>query len=1041
MLNEEKPTQLNLETVRAKLAQGDGKQFWRSLSELAETEEFESFLNDEFPQQARPLRMEMDRRQFMMLSGASLALAGLAGCRVLPQDKIVPYVKNPEDLVPGKALFYATTISMGGYGRGVLMESHEGRPTKLEGNPDHPSSLGKTDAIMQAATLTLYDPNRSQNIVGKGENSTWSSFLNTAKQQLADQRSKNGAGLRLLTETITSPTLALQINTLLAQFPQAKWIQYDSVNRDNAVKATEIAYGSPLNTLYRFDKADVVLSVDGDFLSDLPGSVRYNQDFSQKRRVRTDKTEMCRLYAVESTPTLVGGIADHKLPVRASDIDAFVRALAAKVGVAGVTGQLPASVSEKWLDAVAEDLLAAKGRSLVVPGERISPAIQALCHAINNALGNVGATVVYTDPIEARVSQQTEDLKALVGEMRKGKVEMLLIFGGNPVYTAPSDLNFKDQLTKVTLAVHLSLYQDETSYVCQWHIPEAHFLEAWGDIRGHDGTLSLVQPLIAPLYDNYSAHDVLAGLMDEPRRGYDLVKDNWNQTLKVVDFDKVWNRALHDGVLAGSASAVKPVTFSPNFASALPEPPKPLSSGDIEVVIAPDPTIWDGRYANNGWLQELPKPLTKTTWDNVILMSPILMDRLKIGREQVVEIAVKSTDGLTRTVRGAAWHSLGHPDNSVTVHLGYGRTRAGDNGTGCGFDANAIRTSDAMYLATGSTLKNIGISLKIATTENHHLIEESMAKGKTINDFQEPEREEQIIRIESLAEYRKPKEEKEPLITVFPEIIGGEEEIPSILKDKGLNGILKSDYDFNYTEFNRWGMAIDLNVCTGCNTCTLACQAENNIAVVGKDQVLRGREMHWIRIDRYYKGDIENPETYFMPMTCQHCEKAPCEPVCPVAATVHSHDGLNQMVYNRCVGTKYCSNNCPYKVRRFNFLNYANDFSQPVLKLVKNPDVTVRGRGVMEKCSFCVQRISRARIEAKKEGRTVGGNEVVTACQQACPTNAIIFGDLGDKESDVSKAKETGKDFVVLEELNTRPRLTYLPRVQNPNPKLKLGKE
>ncbi len=1037
MSHEEKPTQLNLEAVRAKLGEGDGKQFWRSLSELAQTEEFEQFLNDEFPQQARPLRMEMDRRQFMILSGASLALAGLAGCRVLPQDKIVPYVKNPEDLVPGKALFYATTQPFGGYGRGILVESHEGRPTKIEGNQDHPSSLGRTDAMMQAATLTLYDPDRSQVITGMGETSPWSSFLNVGRQAIAAQRSRSGAGLRILTETITSPTLASQINALLAQFPEAKWVQYESVNRDQANKGAELAFGAPLNTVYAFDKADIVLSIDGDFLSDLPGSVRYQLDFSQKRRVRTNKTDMSRIYAVESTPTLVGGIADHKLPVRASDIEGFVRALAAKTGVAGITGEKPASVPQNWLDAVAEDLASARGRSIVVPGEFTSPAVQAVCHAINAALGNVGATVFYTDPVEAKPVQQTEALKELVGEMREGKVEMLLILGGNPVYTAPSDLAFKAQLTKVPLRIHLSLYNDETSALCQWHIPEAHFLEAWSDLRAHDGTLSLVQPLIAPLYDNHSAHELIAGLLSDPRSGYDIVRDYWRSTVKSGDFEHVWNRSLHDGLLAGSAFAVKTVSLSPNFAASLPASPA-VSQETLEVVLAPDPTVWDGRFANNGWLQELPKPLTKTTWDNVVLMNPVMMDRLKIEREDIVEVTVKGADGQSRAVRGAAWHSFGHADNSITVHLGYGRTRAGEVGNGRGFDANVLRTSDAMRLAPNASVKNIGQKYGIATTENHHLINnEVKSTDKKINDFQEPEREEQIIKIANIEDYRKPKEgEHEPAITVYPEIVGGEEEIPAILRGKGLDDKLKSDYSFDYNEFNRWGMAIDLNVCTGCNTCTLACQAENNIAVVGKDQVMRGREMHWIRIDRYYKGDVENPDTYFMPMACQHCEKAPCEPVCPVAATVHSHDGLNQMIYNRCVGTKYCSNNCPYKVRRFNFLNYANDFSQPVLRLVKNPDVTVRGRGVMEKCSFCVQRISRARIEAKKEGREIGGNEVVTACQQACPTNAIIFGDMNDKESDVSKAKETGRDFVVLEELNTRPRLTYLPRVHNPNPKL-----
>ncbi len=1037
---------LDMEAVRARLKATEGKQFWRSLGELSDSDEFVAFLEDEFPQQARPLKMEMDRRQFMLLSGASLALAGLAGCRALPQDKLVPYVSAPEELVPGIPVSYASAYTIGGYGRGILVTSNDGHPTKIEGNPDHPASLGKTDALMQGSILNLYDPDRAKTVLNLGEISTWDAFLAAARPQIQAQKAKGGSGLRILTETITSPTLNDQIQTILKQYPQAQWHQYEPVNQDNALAGAKLAFGVPVNTIYQFDKADRIVSLDGDFLSELPGSVRYAQDFSKGRVVGGDKKEMNRLYAIESTPTLVGAKADHRLPLRASEIEAFASGLAAALGVAGVTaGTLPAGTDPKFLPAVAADLQSAKGRSIVVPGLRQSPAVHALCHAMNAALGNVGTTVLYTDPIQAKTDNQIESLKTLSADMQANKVEVLLILGGNPSYDAPADLNFEKHLTTVPLRVHLGMYDDETSRLCQWHIPDTHYLEAWSDVRAYDGTTSVVQPLIAPLYDGHSAHELLAALTDDDRAGYDIVRDYWRKTLNVADFDRAWSKALNDGVFPATAAATKQFPLAANLAAGLPAA-KTTAANTIEINFAPDQTIWDGRYANNGWLQELPKTLSKVTWDNVVQMNPNLMDRLHLAQEDLVAIEVGGGK-----IIGPVWPSFGHPDNSATVTLGYGHTRMGNLANGAGFDVSPIRKSDAPWFVGGATIAAVGGKMSIATTENHHIVEESKdGKSKTLHSegdiFGQPRRE--IIGIQSIEQYKAGKKlfenganQEDPLEapTMYPDVVGGKEELPTPLV---------SDYSFDFAEFPAWSMTIDMNTCIGCNACTIACQAENNIATVGKDQVMRGREMHWIRIDRYYRGDVDNPQTYFQPLACQHCEKAPCEPVCPVAATVHSHDGLNQMVYNRCLGTKYCSNNCPYKVRRFNFLNYANHFETPIIGLSKNPDVTVRGKGVMEKCTYCVQRISKWRIEAKKkydpknpDATKFKDGDVVTACQQACPTNAILFGDRNDENSAVNKAQKQSQNYLLLEELNTRPRTTYLAHIRNPNPALETATE
>ena len=1011
-------SRLDLASIRARLQSSQGQEYWRCLEELSDSEEFHKLLKQEFPQQAAGLLDEVSRRDFLKLMGASLALAGLSGCgRAAPQDeKIVPYVNQPEEIIPGRPLFFATAFPIGGVGTGVLVESHEGRPTKIEGNPNHPASLGATDAFTQASILTLYDPDRSQVVRNAGRISTWGAFLTAVTDDLEEERVVGGGGLRILTETITSPTLANQLRQLLAKFPSAKWHQYEPVNRDNVHAGDRLAFGADVNTIYRFENAEVILSLNADFLFSGPANVRYAREFAGKRRVRQSKTGMNRLYAIEATPSITGSMADHRIALRPSEIPNFAATVAAKIGLSAQP--TTPDQSAQWIDALVRDLQKHRGASVIVAGDSQPPAVHAMAHAMNQALDNVGKTVVYTDPIEANLQDQVASLRELVKDMEAGAVRILFILGGNPVFTAPVDLGFAEQLAKVRLRVHSGLYEDETSAYCHWHIPETHYLESWSDIRAYDGTVTILQPLIAPLYSGKSSHEILAAsswrtawrdllrycpkLLEEARRSPAILK-------------LCWRRAVHDGVVAGTSFQPKTVKLKSAQSWTLSDrsagetrTAKSETGNYLEISFQPDPTLFDGRFANNGWLQELPKPLTKLTWDNAALISPKTAQRLGLtyqvgatggehGRvfTDVIELRYEG-----RTLRAPAWIVPGHADECVTLHFGYGRTRAGKVGNGAGFNAYAIRTANAPNFGTGAEIRKIGTQYTLACTQFHHSME-----GRD------------LVRAATLEEYRK-----------NPDFAHGEQHHES-------EGSLYPGFKY---EGYAWGMSIDVNACIGCNACVVACQAENNIAVVGKTEVTRGREMHWLRIDRYYKGSPENPETYHQPIPCMHCENAPCEVVCPVGATSHSHEGLNDMVYNRCVGTRYCSNNCPYKVRRFNFLEYA-DFETPSLKPLRNPNVTVRSRGVMEKCTYCVQRINAAKIAAEKENRQVRDGEILTACQAACPTGAIIFGDINNRDSAVAKLKSDSLNYGLLTELNTKPRTTYLAKLKNPNPEIKTG--
>lgn len=993
-----------LSTLLHKAQQEQGRRFWRSLEELCETPEFIEYLQREFPHGASEWHDPVGRRRFLKLMGASLALAGLSGCVYQPQEKIVPYIRQPEEIVPGKPLFFATAMPFAGEAIGLLVRSNEGRPTKIEGNPQHPGSLGATDLWAQASILQLYDPDRSRTLLYLGDISSWSAFLGAVRTAMVNQGGKQGAGLRLLTETVISPTLADQIKALLQKYPAAKWHQYEPVTRDNVRLGAQMAFGQPVNAIYRFDQAARVVALDADFLFRGPGHLRYARDFANRRRVVADQKDMNRLYVAESSPTVTGSIADHRLPVKPSEIEALARAIAAGVGVGNVaapTGEALAKYGS-WIDAVVRDLDQHRGASIVVVGDEQPPVVHALGHAINAALGNVGRTVFYTDPVEANPVVQTESLRELVADMEAGRVEMLVILGGNPVYTAPADIPFRTALERVPLRIHLGLYRDETADLCHWHVPEAHYLESWSDARAYDGTVSIVQPLIAPLYQGKTAHEILAVLNDQPdRTSYDVVREYWQRQAGAADFERWWRRALHDGVVPDTAFTARTLSARTDFAAA---PPTSTSAQGLEIVFRPDPSIYDGRFANLGWLQELPKPLTKLTWDNVIYLSPRTAERLGLDRvvgsrggevwSEIVELRFEG-----RTVRGPAYLVPGHPDDCVTVFMGYGRERAGRVGNKIGYNASAIRTTGAMWAGAGAELRRTGEAYQLASTQLHFLME-----GRD------------LVRATILEEYMR-----------NPEVVHERGHEPP--EDLSL-------YPQYQHDGYRWAMAIDVSACIGCNACVVACQAENNIPVVGKEQVARSREMHWLRVDTYYEGDPENPTAYFQPIPCQQCEKAPCEVVCPVNATVHSAEGLNDMVYNRCVGTRYCSNNCPYKVRRFNYLLY-QDWETPTYKMMRNPEVTIRSRGVMEKCTYCVQRIQAAKIEAEKDGRRVRDGEVLTACQAVCPTEAIVFGDLNDPNSRVAKLKAEKRNFSLLGELNTRPRTSYLAALRNPNPELK----
>jgi len=1004
--------------------------YWRSLAQLEERPESRAFLEREFPEGASELPEGITRREMMMLVGASLSLAGLAGCR-RPVEEIVPYVTAPEEIVPGIPRYYATTMPFRRSAYGLIVESHEGRPTKIEGNPSHPSTLGASSSLVQASVLGLYDPDRSQSVTLQGTRKSWSDFVTAWGQLSKAHASDGGAGLAILSESFCSPTLARLASELRGRYPRFQWATYDAVSDESRLAGLRSATGRDLDLMLRLDRASVILALDADPLLTDPEMIRHARGFAAGRGAGASGGAMNRLYAVEGVYSLTGAMADHRLRLESRQIAPFLVALAARLAppeagalstssgqAASQAGAGVPGLDSRWIDALAKDLLANRGKGLIVAGERQPAAVHAAVCAVNTHLGNTGRTVSYFETKDAALPS-VSSLTSLVSAMKAGAIKTLVILGGNPVFDAPADLDFASALAKVPHSIALGHTVDETSSKVEWHIPRAHYLESWGDARAVGGTLSVVQPLILPLFGGRSPVEVL-GLMagGQDRPGYDIVRETWKAILGETEFDRKWNRVLHDGLLAGSElpEVVPELTVQPvaELARSIGGGAGATGSGGapggsrsgLEVVFLPSASVHDGRFANDGWLQELPDPLTKLTWDNPALVSPKTAETLGLASEDVVRL-----DYAGRSLELPVWILPGMADSVVCLTLGYGRLRAGRIGSGIGFDTFTVRSSRAPGFDSGVTLTRLGRTYSLSATQHHGSMEgRPLIRESTLTELRGAHAAESPSRASS----------KDGALGVF------EKEPPhfSLWKEHA------------YDQGHQWGMTIDLNACIGCNACMVACQSENNVPVVGKIQVAKGREMHWLRVDRYFSGEPSgSPAMVFQPVPCMQCEDAPCEQVCPVAATVHDGQGLNVMVYNRCIGTRYCSNNCPYKVRRFNFFNYTKD-TPDILKLAMNPNVTVRARGVMEKCTYCTQRINRVKIDARLAGRELRDGDVKTACQQACPASAIEFGDLRDRSSRVAKAKADPRNYALLEELNTKPRTTYLAKVRNPNPDL-----
>ncbi|MDO8677308.1 MAG: TAT-variant-translocated molybdopterin oxidoreductase [Acidobacteriota bacterium] len=1015
--------------------------YWRSLAQLEESPESRAFLEREFPEGASELPEGITRRDMMTLLGASLSLAGLAGCR-RPVEEIVPWVTAPEEMVPGMPRYYATTMPFRRSAYGLIVESHEGRPTKIEGNPGHPATLGASSARIQASVLGLYDADRSQAVRLKGEPKSWSDFVTAWTQLSQAHAADGGAGLAVVSESFSSPTLARLASEFRARYPRAIWATYEAVSDENRLAGLRSATGRDVDLMLRLDQASVILALDADPLLTDPEMIRHARGFAAGRRAGASGGAMNRLYAVEGVYSLTGAMADHRLRLESRQIAPFLAALAtrlappaaglsavalAEVEAATAAGADVPGADPRWIDALAKDLLANRGKGLIVAGERQPAAVHAAVCALNTSLGNTGRTVSYFETKDAALPS-VSSLASLVSAMKGGAVQTLVVLGGNPVFDAPADLDFAAAMAKVPHSIALGHTVDETSSKAEWHIPRAHYLESWGDARAVGGTLSVVQPLILPLFGGRTPVEVLglmvggSGMMGPPpppedRSGYDIVRETWKPILgpleSQAEFDKKWNRVLHDGFLSGSEL---PEVIPNLTAQPLAEQAAAGSASGLEVVFLPSSSLHDGRFANDGWLQELPDPLTKLTWDNPALVSPKTAETLGLASEDLIRL-----DYASRSLELPVWILPGMADGVVALTLGYGRSHAGRIGSGVGFDAFTVRNSGATGFDSGASLTKLGRTYPLSATQEHGSME-----GRPVV------RESTLTELQSKSASAKATADKH-----------AEDSKPAPKKGGGALGVFPEHTPHfslwnphTYDRGHQWGMTIDLNSCIGCNACMVACQSENNVPVVGKIQVAKGREMHWIRVDRYFSGDPSgSPEMVFQPIPCMHCEDAPCEQVCPVAATVHNGEGLNVMVYNRCIGTRYCSNNCPYKVRRFNFFNFTKD-TPDILKLAMNPDVTVRARGVMEKCTYCTQRINRVKIDARVAGRELRDGDVKTACQQACPASAIEFGDLRDQSSRVVKAKADPRNYALLEELNTKPRTTYLAKVRNPNPDL-----
>ncbi|MGZ3448777.1 MAG: TAT-variant-translocated molybdopterin oxidoreductase [Polyangiales bacterium] len=984
-----------------------GRTYWRSLGEQSGSKEFQDALPREFPEGASELPEESDsdvsRRSFLGIMGASIALASFSGCR-RPEEHILPYTRPPEEMIPGKPQYYATSTTFYGTSVGLLVESHENRPTKIEGNPRHPDSMGSTTVHLQALVLDMYDPDRSVKPRERGQERSWDDANAMLRSLAAKVKADGGKSLAIVTEAHRSPTLASALAELKKELPNAKVVRYEPLGRQAAHDGAKLAYGEVLESVWSLDKAMVIAALDSDCFYTEGSPIKNARGWVANRDPEGGKP-LNRMYAVESVHSVTGANAEHRLRLASRDVSQFVLALANKIGVAGVApaGAL-SPAAQKFLDALAKDLVANRGASAVIVGERQPAAVHAVAHLINESLGNVGKTLTLVQPFDGETPSGAQALAELAGQLGKG-IDTVLLLGGNPALTAPANAGFANAL-KTVAAIHLSTHVDETSALATWHLPRAHFLEQWSDTRAEDGTYAIVQPLIAPLYDGRSDTEIVRALLGDTRKPYDLVRQTFSQAFGADE--KAWKKALVEGFVPGSAS---PAATATARAADVTTAAKALAAATgWEVVFTADAHAFDGRFANNGWLQEQPDPMTKVTWGNGVMLSPTSAKALGVTEWETATVTV---EGVAATLPVIIMP--GQADNVAVVSLGMGRKTAGRVGTGVGVDVYPL--FKGAQIAAGTVVRagtptdiqpSAGLERNLLSRTQEHFAMEGRP----------------IIREGTVKQYK-----------ADPDFVAKMVEGPP-------NESLWHPHPY---EGHRWGMTIDLNACIGCNACMTACTAENNIPVVGVLGVRKSREMHWIRIDRYYEGTPEDARSITQPMLCQQCENAPCESVCPVGATAHSPEGLNDMAYNRCVGTRYCANNCPYKVRRFNFFNYSKTFSK-THQMQLNPDVTVRSRGVMEKCTWCVQRINQARWKAKEnaDGTTPDGRVkdgwIATACQQACPTQAITFGDYNDGNSKVTQKAKQPRAYGLLSEFNFHPRLRYLGKIRNPNPELEAEK-
>ncbi len=986
--------------------------YWKSLKDISSEDDYNRFLK----QSEHNVDNGLSRRNFLSLIAASVALAGLEGCKK-PVQKIIPYVEAEIGTIPGIPKYYASTLPFKNNALGVVIENHDERPVKVEGNEKHPTSLGKSNSFAQASTLEMYDPDRARGVKFKGKKVDWNEYLNFAKSI----NDGNGKGLAVLMQESSSPTIKSIQEDFKKNLPNADWVVYESVNNENLYDGIELAFSKRLQPLYRLEKAQIIVSLGSDFLGVDDNNIYHTRKFAQNRNIVDENSTMNRLYVAESSISSTGSSADHRLNVPQHEMENLLAELAYELKQLGlrIEAKKVKSSNNLWVKAAAKDLFDGRGESIIIGGSSLSKEFHQLIALINY---NLKAPIDYY-PLNMSQVSSVKNFESLCKDMKDGKINNLIILGANPVYDSPVDFDFAESLKKVKNSVHLTNIIDETSKLCSWNIAMNHYFECWGDAMTYDGHVSIVQPQIMPLFDSKSIIQVLSPIVhSKEQSAYDTVKNVWkSKIVKSGNFEREWDKVLHDGLYKKPIFKKVNVRPASKISTAVLNNYS-LDNDKFEIVFCPSSSVYDGRYANNGWLQEIPKPITSLTWDNAALISIKVAKKLNIKNGQMLEISVGDN-----SINIPAFITPGQNQKSITLELGYGRKFNGRIGNEVGFNVYPLRSSDSPSFILNGSIKVLNETYPLASTQDHHGLEDDKYAAPGFDDLANKETQSRIPELvkQSTLDYYKDN----------PDWV--QKKVEQHKPDKKRSWADHSMYnpDWDYSKGPQWGMSIDLTSCTSCNACSIACQSENNIPVVGKQQVMNGREMHWIRIDNYFAGDPDNPEVSTQSVACVHCELAPCESVCPVAATTHSSDGVNQMTYNRCLGTRYCANNCPYKVRKFNFYNYTRDLPE-VVQMAMNPDVSIRFRGVMEKCTYCYQRISSARITAENEGREIKDGDFQVACQQSCPADAIKFGDINDPNSEVSKAKRRNRDYALLAHLGTAPRTTYLAKIRNQNPML-----